>query len=76
MSANKELAMDYVIDLGSELLVDRSRLPMGQLRLLLAAIGHPLVTGSPWMVVDKRAATTYRPLLAALRQTRRQVPAA
>ena len=67
--------MDYVIDLGSELLVDRSQVPMGQLRLLLAAVGHPLVTGSPWTVVDKRVATTYRPLLAALKQTRKQIPA-
>jgi hypothetical protein len=68
--------MNYVIDLGSELLVDRSQVPMGQLRLLLAAFGHPLVTGSPWTVVDKRVAITYRPLLAALKQTRREAPAA
>ena len=73
---NKELAMNYVIDLGSELLVDRSRVPTGQLRLLLAAVGHPLVVESPWTVVDKRVATSYRPLLAALKETCRQLPAA
>ncbi len=73
---NKELAMDYVIDLGSELLVDSSQVPTGQLRLMLAAVGHPLVTGSPWTVVNKRVAMTYRPLLSALTQPRKQVTAA
>ena len=68
--------MDYVIDLGSELLVDRSQVPTGQLQLLLAAVGHPLVSGSPWTVVSKRVAMTYRPLFSALTQPGKQAPAA
>jgi len=68
--------MPTVIDLGTELLVDRSEIAYGQLRLLLTAVGRPLVAGSPWLVVNKAAATAYRPLLDALRRGRRQKPAA
>lgn len=67
--------MDTIIDLGCELLVDRSQLPAGAIHLMLKAIGHPLVTGSPWMVINKNVAQGYKPLLALLRY-RKQAPAA
>jgi hypothetical protein len=51
--------MDAFIELDDELLVDRSRVTTPQMRLLLAAVGRPLVTGSPWVVVDKRIANVY-----------------
>jgi hypothetical protein len=51
--------MNAIIDLGSELLVDRSQIRDGQLRLLLAAIGKPIVSGAAWLVVNKRLATVY-----------------
>ena len=68
--------MPHVIDLGKELLVDRSQVTTGQLRLFLAAVGHPLVSGSPWVVIDKSAAARYKPLIDALRLGQRQMPAA
>ena len=51
--------MNAIIDLGSELLIDRSQIRDGQLRLLLAAVGKPLVSGAAWLVVDKRVAAIY-----------------
>jgi hypothetical protein len=45
-----------VIDLGPEVVVDRSRIRDPYVRLLLAAVGEPLAAGSPWVAVDKRAA--------------------
>jgi len=68
--------MPTVIDLGTELLVDRSEIVQGSLRLMLSAVGHPLVAGSPWLVVDKATAAAYRPLLDALRRSRKGRPAA
>jgi hypothetical protein len=52
-----------IIDLGSELLVDRTRLHNPQARLVLAAIGQPLIAGSAWVAVDKRVASVYPQLL-------------
>ena len=68
--------MLQVIDLGNECLVDCSRVRNGQLRLLLAAIGRPLVTGSPWTVLDKRIADRYRPLFDTRGRKIQRLPAA
>ena len=51
--------MDAFIELGNEVLVDRSRVTTPQMGLLLAAFGRPIVTGSPWVVVVKRIARFY-----------------
>ena len=55
--------MNPVVDLSSELLIDRSHVRDPYLRLLLAAIGQELARGSPWVAVDKRVASGYEPLL-------------
>ena len=68
--------MYNVIDLGPEYLIDRSQVPAPQLRLLLLAVGRPLVAGSQWVVVDKRVAAVYSPLLNALRTATPYAPAA
>jgi hypothetical protein len=51
--------MNAMIDLGSEILVDRSKIRVPQLRLLLNAIGQPLARGSAWVAVSKRMAEFY-----------------
>lgn len=51
--------MNAIIDLNSELLVDRSRFRDPHLRLLLAALGRELVKGSTWIVVNKEIAMYY-----------------
>jgi hypothetical protein len=73
---DKETHMMQIIDLGNELLVDRSKIRLGQLRLLLAAVGRPLVAGSPWTVINKRVAEGFGPLFSATRERRRNLPAA
>jgi len=62
--------MNIIIDLGSELLIDRSRIRDPYLRLLFRAIGEELTKGSAWIVVDNNIASHYgiaglfvRPLL-------------
>ena len=50
--------MKSIIDLGSELLFDRSRVSP-YLRLLVTAIGQELARGSPWVSVNKRALAVY-----------------
>ena len=52
--------MNTIIDLNSELLVDRSRIRNPYLRLLLTAIGEELAEGSPWIAVNKRIASEDR----------------
>jgi hypothetical protein len=47
--------MSPIIDLGSELLVDRSTIRDPYTRLLATALGETLARGSPWVVLDKRA---------------------
>jgi len=54
--------MNALIDLNSEVLVDRSQVRNPYLRLLLTAIGEEVVKGSPWVVLDKRVVTAYEPL--------------
>jgi hypothetical protein len=51
--------MNAIIDLGSELLIDRSRMRNPYVRLLLAAIGQELAQGSPWVAVQKKLAVAY-----------------
>ena len=49
--------MHTIIDLKSELLVDRSRIRSPHLRLLLTALGQELTQGSPWIALDKQIAS-------------------
>ena len=51
--------MVQFIDLNTEVLIDRSQVPSPHVRLLLAAIGHEVVSGSPWVAVDKWLARAY-----------------
>ena len=55
--------MTPIIDLSSEILIDRSKVREPYVRLLLSALGQQLVKGSPWVVLDKRIASMYEPLL-------------
>jgi hypothetical protein len=55
--------MNTIIDLSSEVLIDRSQVRSPYLRLLLTALGQELAKGSPWVVVDKKVASKYDPLL-------------
>ena len=48
--------MNTVIDLGSEVLVDRSEMFDPYVRLLAAALGETLAEGSPWVALDKQSA--------------------
>jgi hypothetical protein len=48
-----------IIDLGSEVLVDRTRVRTPQIQLLLAAIGQPVAAQSAWVAVNKRVAALY-----------------
>jgi hypothetical protein len=68
-----EPPMDTIIDLTSEVLIDRSQIHNPYLRLLLAAFGHELAKGSAWVVVSKDVASRYeflgqlilRPIIAS-----------
>jgi hypothetical protein len=51
--------MKPIIDFGSELLVDRTRIRSPYLQLLLAAIGRELARGSAWVTVNKAAVALY-----------------
>jgi hypothetical protein len=51
--------MSMIIVLSSELLIDRSRIRDPHLRLLVAAIGCEVASGSPWVAVDKKVALQY-----------------
>jgi hypothetical protein len=51
--------MNAVIDLSSELLIDRSQIRDPYLRLFVTAIGQELARGSPWVAVNKRAASQH-----------------
>jgi hypothetical protein len=55
--------MNAIIELESELLIDRSQIRDPLFRLLLAAVGRPIVSGAAWFVVDKKVATAYPFLL-------------
>jgi hypothetical protein len=51
--------VNSVIELGSELLLDESRIRNPYLRLLIAAVGERVVSMSPWVAVDKRVAARW-----------------
>lgn len=51
--------MKSIIDLGSELLFDRSRVASPYLLLLVTGIGPELARGSPWVSVNKRVLAIY-----------------
>jgi hypothetical protein len=51
--------MNPIVDLGSELLFDRSRIVSPYVRLLLAAVGQEVARGSPWVSVNKRVLMVY-----------------
>jgi hypothetical protein len=55
--------MTTIIDLSSELLIDRSQIRDPHVRLLLAALGQELVRGSPWIVLHKTVASAHEALL-------------
>jgi hypothetical protein len=59
--------MNAIIDLSSEVLIDRSRVGNPYLRLLLTAIGQELAKGSAWVAVDKRVAAKEESLLQLIR---------
>ena len=67
--------MKAIIDLDSELIVDRSRVGDPYLRLLLAAIGQKLATGSSWVAVNKKVAATYELHLLFIENERRHIAA-
>jgi hypothetical protein len=58
MSPTTEVIMKSIVDLGSELLFDRSRVSP-YVRLLVTAIGQELARGSPWVSVNKRVLAVY-----------------
>ena len=67
--------MNTSIDLGSEVLIDRSRVQDPYLRLLLTALGQELAKGSPWVVLNKKIASKYEPLLQVMGGRHRQAAA-
>jgi hypothetical protein len=58
-SNQRKVDMNTIIDLNSELLVDRSSIPDPYLRLMLTAVGQELVRGSPWVAVNKKLVSQY-----------------
>jgi hypothetical protein len=48
-----------IIDLSSEVLIDRLQVREPSVGLLLAALGQELVRGSRWIVLDKSVASAY-----------------
>ena len=66
--------MKSIIDLGSELLFDRSQVSP-YVRLRVTAIGQELARGSPWVSVNKRTLSIYNvsPELIATEPERRQI---
>ena len=51
--------MSAIIDLKSELLIDRSRIGNPHLKLLLAVLGRELVKGSAWVAINKKVASEF-----------------
>jgi hypothetical protein len=66
--------MKPIVDLGSELLFDRSQVSP-HMRLLVTAIGQELARGSSWVSVNKRALALYivSPELIAAEPEQRQI---
>ena len=55
--------MNTIINLNSEVLIDRSQIHSPHVRLLLTALGEQLAEGSPWVAVNKKVAAQYELLL-------------
>jgi hypothetical protein len=51
-----EATIMTTIDLGSELLIDRSTISDPYVRLAVASCGQAMVRGSQWMLVNKQLA--------------------
>ena len=51
--------MNGIIDLGTELLIDQSRVYDSYLRLLVVAVGQRLIRGSAWLVIEKSVARAW-----------------
>jgi hypothetical protein len=49
--------MYAVIDLGTEVLLDRSTVTNPYVLLLASALGQTLAQGSPWVALDKQSAS-------------------
>lgn len=60
--------MDTIIDLSSEVLIDRSGIANPYLRLLVTAVGEQLVDGSPWVAIGKEIAALHEPLRPLLQR--------
>jgi hypothetical protein len=54
-----ELNMNTIIDLASEVLIDRSQVQNPYLRLLLTSLGREVAKGSAWVAINKRVASHY-----------------
>jgi hypothetical protein len=67
--------MNTIIDLSSEVLIDRSQVREPYVRLLLSALGQQLVKGSPWIALQKTIALTYGPLLPFIARQSGQIVA-
>ena len=67
--------MKAIVDLDSELIVDRSRVGDPYLRLLLAAIGQQVARGSPWVAVNKKVAAAYELRLPVVEHQTRHIAA-
>jgi hypothetical protein len=65
--------MTAIIDLNSEVLIDRSKVRDPYVCLLLSALGQQLVKGSPWVVLDKSIALAYEALLPSIAEQALQI---
>jgi hypothetical protein len=64
--------MSPIIDLSSELLINRFAVREPYVRLLLSALGQEVKKGSPWIVLNKTVAAAHDVLLPFIgRQPRR-----
>jgi len=52
--------MHQIIDLQTELLIDQSTIRDPYLRLLAVVIGEQVLSGSPWLAIDKTVAAACR----------------
>jgi hypothetical protein len=67
--------MSPVIDLSSELLINRLAVREPFVRLLLASLGREVAKGSPWIVLDKTVAAAHDVLLPFIGMQPRQIAA-
>jgi hypothetical protein len=74
-ASTTEPNMTTIVDLSSEVLIDRSQVREPYVRLLLAAFGQELVKGSRWIVIHKAVAAAYEPLLPFIAKQPLQIAA-